>query len=245
MRYMLPFAAALARRCDAVLTVLYEDDALAVCLKPVGVLSQSAPGESGGDMLSLLREQLGCRDVYLIHRLDRGVGGVMVFAKRQDAAGRLSAAVADRSLIKEYVAMVHGAPTESQGEMVDLLYKDAAKNKSFVVQRQRAGVKSAQLTYRVLASYEDEEGAPLTLVRIRLGTGRTHQIRVQFSSRGMPLVGDGKYGARDHGVSVALWSCRLCFPHPLKRGKVIDIFCPPPAEGAFARCAGVEWQQEK
>jgi 23S rRNA pseudouridine1911/1915/1917 synthase len=228
-----------------VLQILYEDSALVVCIKPAGVLSQGAPGESGGDMLTLLSEQLGCDAVFPVHRLDRGVGGLMVYAKQQAAAGKLSAAVADRTMIKEYVAVVHGAPCEPQGEMVDLLYKDATKNKSFVGQRQRAGVKRAQLTYRVLASYEDEEGAPLTLVRIRLGTGRTHQIRVQFSSRSMPLVGDGKYGARDHGVPVALWSCRLCFPHPLKKGKTIDIFCPPPAEGAFARCEGLEWQQEK
>ena len=225
------------------LQILYEDAFLVVCLKPVGVLSQSAPGESDGDMLSLLNEQLG-GEMFLIHRLDRGVGGVMVFAKRRDAAARLSAAVADRTLLKEYVALVHGVPESAEGEMVDLLYKDAAKNKSFVVDRQRAGVKKAQLTYRTLASYEDEGDERLSLVRVRLGTGRTHQIRVQFSSRGMPLVGDGKYGARDHGLSIALWSCRLCFPHPIKKGKTVDVFCPPPAQGAFERCADVAWEEQ-
>jgi 23S rRNA pseudouridine1911/1915/1917 synthase len=124
--------------------------------------------------------------------------------------------------------------------MVDYLYHDRLKNKSFVVDGKRKGSKEASLEYRVL---EKKEG--LSLVEVKLHTGRTHQIRVQFSKRGNMLFGDGKYGARDHGVPVALWSCRLCFPHPLKKGKTIDIFCPPPAEGAFARCEGLEWQQEK
>lgn len=221
------------------LKVLYEDELIVVCIKPVGVLSQGAPGETG-DMLALLREQCACREIYPIHRLDRGVGGVMVYAKRRDAAGALSASVADRSMVKEYVALVHGSPSAKEGEMVDLLYKDATLNKSFVVDRKRAGVKEARLSYRVLTTVAGEGGEALSLVRVRLGTGRTHQIRVQFSSRGMPLVGDGKYGARDHGMPLGLWSCRLCFAHPKYKGKTVDIFCPPPADGAFACCSLAE-----
>ena len=215
------------------LEILYEDAHLVVCVKPCGVLSQPSPTEQEGDMLSLLREQLGLGYVGLIHRLDRGVGGAMVFAKTQAAAGKLSAAVADRTMVKEYVAIVHGKPEPAQGEMTDLLYKDAAKNRSFVVDRKRAGVKEAKLLYRTLATTETPE--PLSLVKVHLLTGRTHQIRVQFSSRGMPLLGDGKYGARDH-ASIALWSCRLTFPHPFKKGKVIDVCCPPPADHPSFAC---------
>ncbi|MBQ7337343.1 MAG: RluA family pseudouridine synthase [Clostridia bacterium] len=213
--------------------ILYEDRHLIVCVKPVGVLSQPSPEEQSGDMLSLLREQCSLPYIGLIHRLDRGVGGVMVFAKTQAAAGKLSAFVADRSLTKEYLALVHGMPDPPDGEMVDLLYKDAAQNRSFVVDRKRAGVKDAKLLYRTLRTVTiDTE--PLSLVQVHLVTGRTHQIRVQFSSRAMPLYGDGKYGARDHGP-IGLWSYRLRFPHPFERGKTVDVCCPPHADhAAFA-----------
>ena len=211
------------------LEILYEDAHLVVCVKPCGVLSQPSPTEQEGDMLSLLREQLQLDYIGLVHRLDRGVGGVMVFAKTQAAAGKLSAAVADRSMVKEYVAVVHGKPQPESGEMTDLLYKDAAKNRSFVVDRKRAGVKEAKLLYRTLASTDEPE--QLSREHVHVLTGRTHQIRVQFSSRQMPLVGDGKYGARDH-APIALWSCRLVFPHPFKKGKTIDVCCPPPADHA-------------
>ncbi len=220
--------------------ILYEDRHLLVCVKPVGVLSQPSPSEQSGDMLSLLREQCKLSYIGLIHRLDRGVGGVMVFAKTPAAAGKLSAAVADRSLTKEYVALVHGVPDPPEGEMIDLLYKDAAKNRSFVVDRKRAGVKEAKLYYRTLRTITTDE-EPLSLVRVRLVTGRTHQIRVQFSSRQMPLYGDGKYGARDHAAAIGLWSYRLCFPHPFERRKMIDVCCFPPADhAAFAIAALTE-----
>ncbi len=217
--------------------ILYEDAFLIVCIKPVGVLSQPDVTGSGEDMLSLLNEQLKARDgkepyIGLVHRLDRGVGGVMVFAKRQDIAGALSTAVANRTLTKQYLAVVHGKPEQADGVWKDFLYKDAAKNKTFVVDRLRKGVKEASLSYAMLATREDTPGGECSLLQIRLHTGRTHQIRVQCSSRGLALIGDGKYGARDHGLPIGLWSYRLTFAHPRKKGKTVDVSVRP-TEGAF------------
>lgn len=217
--------------------ILYEDQFLLVCIKPAGVLSQPDATGSGEDMLSLLRDQLKARDgvepyIGLVHRLDRGVGGVMVFAKRQDVAGALSTAVANRTLIKQYLAVVHGQPNEASGVWKDFLYKDAAKNKTFVVERQRKGVKQASLAYATLATRIDTPAGECSLLQIRLHTGRTHQIRVQCASRGLPLIGDGKYGARDHGLPIGLWSYRLTFAHPRKKGKAVDVAALP-QEGAF------------
>ena len=217
--------------------ILYEDPWLLICIKPVGVLSQPDVTGSGEDMLSLLREQLRERDkkepyIGLIHRLDRGVGGVMVFAKRQDVAGDLSSAVANRTLVKQYLAVVHGAPEQTRGVWKDFLYKDAAKNKTFVVDRQRKGVKEASLSYAVLATNMDTPSGECSLLQIRLHTGRTHQIRVQSSWRGLPLIGDGKYGARDHGCPIGLWSYRLTFAHPRKKKETVDVFAYP-RSGAF------------
>jgi 23S rRNA pseudouridine1911/1915/1917 synthase len=225
--------------------ILYEDRHLLLCVKPVGVLSQPSPTESTGDMLSLLQEQCNLPYVGLVHRLDRGVGGLMVFAKTQAAAGKLSAAVADRSMTKEYLALVHGTPDPEAGELRDLLYKDASRGRSFVVDRMRAGVKEAALLYRTVAHIPaTPDGADaLSLVQVHLLTGRTHQIRVQFSSRKMPLYGDGKYGARDHGP-IGLWSYRLCFAHPFEKKKTVDVSCLPPTEHqAFSLLGQTDWQQ--
>ena len=215
--------------------ILYEDQFLLVCLKPAGVLSQPDVTGSGEDMLSLLHDQLKARDggepyIGLVHRLDRGVGGVMVFAKRQDVAGALSTAGANRTLVKHYLAVVHGRPSEDRGVMKDYLYKDAAKNKTFVVERQRKGVKEASLAYAALATQDDTPAGECSLLQIRLHTGRTHQIRVQCASRGLPLIGDGKYGARDHGLPIGLWSYRLTFAHPRKMGKTVDVAALPTGE---------------
>jgi len=181
--------------------ILFQDQLLAVCLKPPGVLSQDGPG---GTLPALLREQLGC-EIFPVHRLDREAGGVMVYAKTSRAAGTLSAAMSE--FRKEYLCIVRGRPEAEEGTYRDLLLHDKARNKSFVVHRMRGGVKEASLDYRLLA---EKDGASLVLVRLH--TGRTHQIRVQFAGRGTPLLGDGKYGGGSGGM--ALWSCALAFPHP-------------------------------
>ena len=186
--------------------ICYQDKAILVCLKPPGVLSQGAPGGEG-HMLSLLARQCG-GDVYPVHRLDRGAGGLMVFARTRAAAAALSRSVQEGELGKAYLCVVSGAPEAAEGTYRDLLFHDSARNKTFVVRRPRRGVKEAILDYRVLASAEGR-----SLVQVHLRTGRTHQIRVQFASRGTPLLGDRKYGGIG-GETLALWSCRLSFPHP-------------------------------
>lgn len=200
--------------------ILYQDSALLVCLKPAGLLSQAGPGE---DLLQLLGRQEGCT-LFPVHRLDRGVGGVMVFAKTSRAAAALSAAIQAHRVQKLYLCVVHGQPEESSGVYRDLLFHDRARNKTFVVKRVRSGVKAAELEYIVLDSRED-----ISLVRVRLLTGRTHQIRVQFSSRKTPLVGDGKYGGGSGGI--ALWSYSLSFPHP-STGRAMT-FTQPPSGGVW------------
>ncbi len=177
--------------------ILYSDKALAVCVKPVGLDSEQ-------EVPAALIQALG-GEIYPIHRLDKNVGGVMVYARTRQAAAALSRAIQEGSMVKEYVALVHGTPPET-GDWEDLLFKDSAKNKVFVVKKERKGVKKARLGYRVLTS------GPDSLVRIRLHTGRSHQIRVQFASRGYPLAGDHKYGARDDLSAPMLFSCRVSFP---------------------------------
>ncbi len=178
--------------------ILYADKEIAVCIKPVGMDSELQFPQA-------LQEALG-GTFYPVHRLDKNVGGVMVYARTTQSAAALSKAVQDGSLIKEYVALVHGEPPES-GDWTDLLWKDSAKNKVYVVKRERKGVKLARLEFTRQTQGEQ------SLVNIRLHTGRSHQIRVQFASRGFPLVGDHKYGARDDIPFPMLFSCRLTFPY--------------------------------
>ena len=171
------------------MNILYSDREILVCVKPVGL-------DSEHQLPDALVEAIGGQ-IFPIHRLDKNVGGVMVYARTKGAAAALSKAVQGGTVIKEYVALVHGTPPET-GDWQDLLWKDSSKNKVFVVKRQRGGVK--------------KEGEA-SLVRIRLHTGRSHQIRVQFASRGFPLVGDKKYGGRDEYTAPMLFSCCLTFPH--------------------------------
>ena len=178
--------------------ILYSDKDIAVILKPVGL-------DSEAEVPAAIVEALGGQ-VFPIHRLDKNVGGVMVYARSKSAAAALSKAVQEGSMVKEYVAMVHGTPPES-GDWEDFLFKDSRKNKVFVVKKERKGVKKARLEFQRLATGE------ASLVRIRLHTGRSHQIRVQFSSRGFPLVGDHKYGSRDEATAPLLFSCRISFPY--------------------------------
>ena len=204
--------------------ILFEDRHVVVAVKPSGVLSEHSDSEE--NMPALLGG-----NVYPVHRLDRGVGGVMVYAKHKAAAAKLSQAVQEGKLHKEYTAVVCGTPTPAEGELRDLLFKDAAKNKSFVVDRMRKGAKEAILSYRVQDSCT-YEGATLCRVQIHLVTGRSHQIRVQFSSRGWPLVGDGKYGSRVKASAPALFASALTFPHP-QSGKQMSFCAPVPAVFPF------------
>ncbi len=169
-----------------------------VCIKPVGLDSEQ-------QMPDALREMLG-GEVFPLHRLDKNVGGVMIYARNRQAAADLSKTIAQGQMVKEYVALVHGVPP-AEGDWEDLLFKDSGRNKVFVVKRQRAGVKAARLAYRCLRTGEQ------SLVRVRLYTGRSHQIRVQFASRGYPLVGDHKYGSRDAATEPMLFSCCISFPY--------------------------------
>ena len=174
-----------------------------VCVKPVGVSAQDSGSES---LPRMLAAQLDLDAVYPVHRLDQQVGGVMVYAKTAKAAADFSRYAAENGLKKTYLAVIRGCPEEPSGEWTDLLFHDRSRNKTYVVRRSRNGVKEARLAYRVLQQREEA-----SLVQVQLFTGRTHQIRVQFSSRGFPLLGDGKYGSRDNRCTVALWSYRLEF----------------------------------
>lgn len=203
--------------------ILYCDRYIAVAEKPRGVLSE---GSDPHGMPAVIGAALG-GEILTVHRLDRETAGVMVFARDGRTAGQLSAAMQAGGFCKEYAAVVHGAPTPSEGEMRDLLFRDAARGKSFIVDRPRRGVREAVLTYRTLATALLGDGR-LSLVGIVLGTGRTHQIRVQFAGRGMPLFGDGRYGGRER-APLGLFARSLTFPHP-KDGRRMSFSLPLPFE---------------
>jgi 23S rRNA pseudouridine1911/1915/1917 synthase len=195
--------------------ILYRDDTLAVAVKPSGVLSQ--PDRTGEDsMVTLLAQQLG-REVFPVHRLDRAVGGVMLFAMTKTAAGKLSALVTSDAFEKEYTAVIHGVPAEPSAELSDYLFHDSRRNLTSVVPETHKDAKLAKLSYTLLATDMENE---FSLVRVRLYTGRTHQIRVQLASRAMPIAGDGKYGARDR-MGLALWSTRISFRHPVRKKTMV------------------------
>lgn len=194
--------------------MIYLDPGIVVCRKEPGMDSEK-------DVPEALREQLG-GEVFPIHRLDKGVGGLMVYARRKPAAAFLSKAVTDGALEKEYLALVHGCPP-MDGTWQDLLWKDSRKNKVFVVKRPRAGVREAKLSYRVLIPGEE------SLVRVHLYTGRSHQIRVQFASRGLPLVGERKYAVLEDPCQIALWSAHLGFTHPTT-GEPMSFDREPPKD---------------
>ena len=190
--------------------ILYQDENIIVCIKPVGMDSEKQVNEK-------LKEICGS-EIYTVHRLDINVAGVMVYAKHKRSAAYLSKCIQDNTMIKEYVAMVHGH-IEKEGDFNDFLFKDSRKNKVFVVKKERKGVKKARLTYHVLKIFENT-----SLVHIRLYTGRSHQIRVQFSSRGYPLVGDHKYGSRDDKKLPMLYSHKITFPY---KGKEVSFSSMP------------------
>lgn len=199
--------------------IVYLDESIIVCVKPAGVLSTDEPG----GLPDLLRTELGTDNIRTVHRLDAAVSGLMLLARRRHAASDLGKQVMERGLGKEYLAVIHGCPEKEKGSMRDLLWRDKSQRKTFVVTEMGRDVQEALLDYEVL-----ERRGGLSLVRITLHTGRTHQIRAQFSSRGLPLVGDKKYG-KTEGCDIALWSYRLCFAHP-KTGQSMDFCLAPPKD---------------
>ena len=200
--------------------IIKETDNVIVCIKPPGILSTDEPG----GMPSLVKEAM--RDpeaeIYTVHRLDRVVSGLMLLAKSRSAASDLGRQIMSRTFFKEYLAVIHGTPDEQEGTFTDLLYRNRSERKTYVSATPGKGVQEAILDYSVLA-----EAHALSLVKIALRTGRTHQIRAQFSSRGMPLAGDRKYSTNDDNCDIALWSYRLAFNEPVN-GERIDISFPPP-----------------
>ena len=204
--------------------IVYEDSEIIVCIKPIGLISQSA-SDGTQSMVSVLSEKCGCH-VYPVHRLDKDVGGLMVYAKTQKSASALSAQVADRTMIKSYVAVTDEGDIPPEGKMEDLLFFDKQRNKSFIAKRERKGVKKAVLYYRLVRS-----AGGRSLYSVRLETGRTHQIRVQFASRKMPLVGDRKYGSK-HSENIGLYSTSISFRHPSTSEGM--VFTSVPDSGVFA-----------
>ncbi len=195
------------------LEILYEDESVTVAIKPPTCLSERTERGDGFADLLAVRNKDGY--VGVIHRLDRGVGGVMVYARTPLAAARLSADVQAHRFEKEYLAWVHGRPQKDGDTLRDLLFHDRMRNKTFVVERMRKGVKEAVLDYTVLGESTDAAGESCALLKVRLHTGRTHQIRVQFAHRGHPLLGDGKYGAHGDRCPIALFCHRIAFYHPI------------------------------
>ena len=201
--------------------LLYRDDRLLVCVKPAGILSEDRGDDSAP---ALLRAALGGY-IGVVHRLDRPVGGVMVFSRDPRTTGKLTQSFAQTGE-KTYLAVVSGDPGDG-GVYEDLLYHDPRTNKTFVVGRMRAGVRQARLRFQKIAAQQSGEQT-LSLVRITLETGRTHQIRTQFASRGMPIVGDRRYGSRVASDGIALWSAEISFDHPLD-GRRMTFSEDPPA----------------
>ena len=204
------------------LTLLYLDEHIAVCIKPPRVLSTDEPG----GMPDLVRESLGDpkADVRTVHRLDRVVGGVMVLARNAAAASELSRQIREGTFEKRYLAVVHGKPEEDAGQLHDLLGRDKARKMTYVAEAPGKGIQEAVLSYRVL-----NQTGEFSRVEIQLFTGRTHQIRVQFASRGMPLVGERKYSTLGDPCEIALWSSSLTFRHPVT-GEAMTFTRQPPEE---------------
>lgn len=207
---------------------LYLDDHIAVCVKPARVLSTDEPG----GMPELVRDALGDpgADVRTVHRLDRVVSGLMVLARSAAAASELSRQIRDDQFGKEYLAVIHGCPESPAGRLTDLLLRNKQERKTYIVQEPAKGVQEAILDYQVLNKTDK-----LSRVQIRLITGRTHQIRAQFSGRGMPLVGDRKYATLDDPCEIALWSYRLSFSHPVT-GQAMEFTLEPPEIYPWTAC---------
>lgn len=208
--------------------LIYTDEHIVVCVKPARVLSTDEPG----GVPELVRNALGDpeADIRTVHRLDRVVSGLMVLARTSEAAADLSRQIREDQFQKEYLAVIHGKPETKSGEFTDLLFRDKARKMTMVASQPGKGVLPARLSYCVLG-----EGEGLSRVRIRLHTGRTHQIRVQFASRNMPLVGERKYSTLEDPCEIALWSCRLAFSHPVS-GEKMEFELQPPENYPWTVC---------
>lgn len=200
--------------------LIYQDSALCVAIKPAGVLSTDEPG----GMPELIREALGDETacVRTVHRLDRVVSGLMVLARSVEAASELSRQIREQTFHKSYLAVLHGKPQQLEGTLTDLLLRDKRERKTYVTNQPGKGVQEAILDYKTL-----QTGGGMSLVQIWLRTGRTHQIRAQFSSRGLPIVGDRKYSNLNDECHIALWSYQLSFAHP-ESGEVMEFSYLPP-----------------
>lgn len=203
------------------LKILYADKDIIVCIKPPRVLSTDEPG----GLPELVRKALGDEkaDVRTVHRLDRVVSGVMVLARNAKAASDLSRQIREDAFEKEYLAIIHGRPANKSGTLTDLLYRDKARRMTMVASEPAKGVQEAILDYMLLSSNEK-----MSRVQVLLRTGRTHQIRVQFASRAMPLVGERKYCTLEDPCEIALWSHRIAFAHPAT-GEWMEFSYEPPA----------------
>ena len=204
--------------------ILLKTKRILACVKPTGLISEDGEHDS---LPRLLSETLGSSgekiDVYTVHRLDKAVGGVIVYARDSRTAAELTAQIGDRRFQKCYLAVLDGVPEKREGRLVDLLYHDKTKNKTYAVKRERRGVKEAILEYRVLGVSENSDKS---LVFVKLITGRTHQIRAQFSSRKLPLCGDRRYGSAERDCEIALWSASLEF---FSDGKEVNLRKAPPS----------------
>ncbi len=206
--------------------ILYQDNSIVVCVKPPRVLSTDEPG----GMPELVRQALGTEDVRTVHRLDRVVSGLMVLARNARAASELSRQIREDAFQKEYLAITHGSPEYDVGKFYDLLFRDKARKMTMVTEEPGKSVQPASLRYRVL---KRKNG--MSRVRIALETGRTHQIRVQFASRGLPLVGERKYSTLEDDCEIALWSYRLAFAHPTT-GEPMEFTLEPPEVYPWTDC---------
>ena len=200
--------------------IVYLDRDIVVCIKPARVLSTDEPG----GLPDLIREELGDpkADIRTVHRLDRVVSGLMVLARNAKAASELSRQVREDEFGKEYLAVVHGVPAEKNGTLRDLLLRDKTRKMTLVTDTPGKRVQVAILHYQTLGTRNG-----MSRVRIQLVTGRTHQIRTQFASRGLPLVGERKYAVLEDGCEIALWSHRIAFTHPVS-GERMEFTKEPP-----------------
>ena len=202
------------------LEILYADRDILVCIKPARVLSTDEPGGLPSLVRTVLHDEKA--DVRTVHRLDRVVSGVMVLARNAKAASELSRQIREDEFEKEYLAVVHGKPQAEIGTLTDLLYRDKARRMTMVAAEPARGVQEAVLDYSIINHSQN-----FSRVRIVLRTGRTHQIRVQFASRSMPLVGERKYSTLEDPCEIALWSHRIAFTHPVS-GESMEFSKEPP-----------------